>query len=103
MFAEWDGDIFVGALKGEHIAKLDFDQDLVRSGQPILAEVRGRIRDIKVAADGSIYILSQTSGLHRLYREAEPAPGRRGNCQQRQGQSRGAGAETQSPPRQEIL
>lgn len=75
MFAEWDGDIFVGALKGEHIAKLDFDQDLVRSGQPILAEVRGRIRDIKVAADGSIYILSQTSGLHRLYREAEPAPG----------------------------
>ena len=36
----------------------------------ILSEVRGRIRDIKIAGDGSIYILSQTSGLHRLYRKS---------------------------------
>jgi cytochrome c5 len=74
MFSEWEGDILVGALRGEHIAKLDFDQHLVRSSQAVLAEIGGRIRDIRVAADGSIYILSQTSGLHRLYREAEPKP-----------------------------
>jgi glucose/arabinose dehydrogenase len=75
MFPEWEGDILVGALRGKHIAKLDFDQNLVRSSQSILGEIDGRIRDIKVAADGSIYILSQTSGLHRLYRNSEPAPG----------------------------
>jgi glucose/arabinose dehydrogenase/mono/diheme cytochrome c family protein len=74
MFSEWEGDILVGALRGEHIAKLDFDQHLVRSSQAVLAEIGGRIRDIRVAADGSIYILSQTSGLHRLDREAEPKP-----------------------------
>lgn len=74
MFGEWDGHILVGALRGEHIAKLDYDAGLVRSEQAILSEVGGRIRDIKVADDGSIYILSQTSGLHRLYRPSdEPA------------------------------
>jgi len=75
MFSEWDGDILVGALKGEHVAKLDFDKNLVRSSQTILSEVGGRIRDIKVATDGSIYILSQTTGLFRLYRNAPLAKG----------------------------
>lgn len=70
MFKEWEGDIFIGALKAQHVAKLDFDAGVVRSSQPILDEVKGRIRDIKLAPDGSIYILSQTSGLHRLFREA---------------------------------
>ncbi|MDZ7782861.1 MAG: PQQ-dependent sugar dehydrogenase [Halioglobus sp.] len=70
MFPEWDGDILVGALRGQHIARLDFDEGIVRSHQTILPEVGGRIRDIKVAGDGSIYILSQTSGLHRLYRKS---------------------------------
>lgn len=75
MFSEWDGHILVGALRGEHIAKLDFNEGVVRSEQAILGEVGGRIRDIKVADDGSIYILSQTTGLHRLFRpEPEPEP-----------------------------
>ena len=73
MFPEWDGDLFVTALKGAHIARLDFDEGVVRTHQPILNEVGGRIRDLKVAGDGSIYILSQTTGLHRLYRPP-PAP-----------------------------
>src|SRR5690606_35276631 len=68
MFSEWDGHILVGALRGQHIAKLDFNDGVVRSEQAMLTEVGGRIRDIKVADDGSIYILSQTTGLHRLFR-----------------------------------
>jgi glucose/arabinose dehydrogenase len=71
MFSEWEGDILVGALRGEHIAKLDFDEDGVRAGEDILREVGGRIRDIKVARDGSIFILSQTTGLYRLSRQGE--------------------------------
>lgn len=68
MFSEWDGDILIGALRGEHVAKLDYDENRVRSSQAILSEIGGRIRDIKVAKDGSIYILSQTTGLFRLSR-----------------------------------
>ncbi|MFT4613418.1 MAG: glucose/arabinose dehydrogenase/cytochrome c5 [Bacteroidia bacterium] len=74
MFSEWDGDILVGALKGAHVAKLDFDEGKIKSSRALLSEVGGRIRDIKVAADGSIYILSQTHGLHRLYREPASLP-----------------------------
>lgn len=68
MFPEWDGDILVGALRGKHVAKLDYDAGVVRSEKDILSEVGGRIRDIQVASDGSIYILSQSTGLHRLFR-----------------------------------
>jgi cytochrome c5 len=72
MFEEWDGDLLVGALKGKHISKLDLDGDVVRSSQPMLKEIKGRVRDIKVAADGSIHVLSENGTLYRLYRE--PAP-----------------------------
>lgn len=69
MFPEWDGDILVGALKGNHVSKLDYDAGMIRSEYPILNETDDRIRDIKIAPDGSIYVLSQKGLLHRVYRE----------------------------------
>ena len=72
MFPEWNGHIFVTALAGQHVAKLDLDGSVVRSSYSILQEVGGRIRDIKEAPDGSIYILSQTHGLKRLFRPGPP-------------------------------
>lgn len=36
MFTEWDGDIQVGALKGNHVSILDYDAGMVRSEHPIL-------------------------------------------------------------------
>jgi glucose/arabinose dehydrogenase/cytochrome c5 len=71
MFPEWRGDLLVGALKGAHVSKLDVIEGAVRSDQRILGELEGRIRDIKVAADGSIYLLIQEPAggrLHRLWR-----------------------------------
>jgi len=69
MFSEWDGHLLVGALKGEHVSKLDVDGTVVRSEYPILRELGGRVRDIKVAGDGSIYFLVQTGHLYRLDRD----------------------------------
>jgi len=68
MFPEWKGDILVGALKAQFVSKLDVDGDQVRSEFEMLRELRSRVRDIEVAEDGSIWILTQTTGLHRLYR-----------------------------------
>lgn len=68
MFPEWDGDLLVGALKGQHVSWLDLDGDRIRSEYPILGELKARIRDLKTAADGSVYILTQTGALHRLHR-----------------------------------
>jgi cytochrome c5 len=69
MFKEWDGDLLAGALKGQHVSKLDLDGDIIRSEYPILRELGGRVRDIEVAVDGSIYFLVQTGSLYHLSRE----------------------------------
>lgn len=71
MFPEWQGDVLVGALRGEHISRLDLDGEQVRSAQPMLGEIGARIRDLKVAKDGSLFILTQSGLLHRLARDSE--------------------------------
>lgn len=69
MFPEWEGDLLVGALRGSHISRLDLFGNRVVSERGILDEVKGRVRDIKIASDGSIYILVQNRGrLFRLHR-----------------------------------
>jgi len=79
MFPEWEGDLLVGALKGQHVSKLDLDGEVVRSEYPMLGELRGRVRDVKVHPDGSIYVLLQSGSLYRVHRvasaEAVPEPG----------------------------
>jgi glucose/arabinose dehydrogenase len=72
MFPEWEGDLFIGMLKGAQINRLDMVEGVVKSRQSILREIEARIRDIKVAPDGSLYVLAQNDTLYRLYR----APGR---------------------------
>ena len=72
MFNEWDGDVLVGMLKGQHISRLDVDTGVVRSEYPILQqEINARIRDLEVAADGAIMILTQDGHLYRLYRKPQ--------------------------------
>ena len=73
MFPEWNGDLLIGALKGQHVSRLDLDDTVVRSEYPILREIEGRIRDIKIAGDGSVLLLSQAGKLFRLRREPESA------------------------------
>ena len=59
MFPEWDGDLLVGALKYRLLARLDRNE-----AGAIIAEERmlkgkfGRIRDVSVAPDGSVYLLT---------------------------------------------
>ncbi|MBK8286287.1 MAG: PQQ-dependent sugar dehydrogenase [Ahniella sp.] len=77
MFPEWEGDLLAGALKGRHVSHLDLDGTVVRSEYPLLREIDGRIRDIQVASDGSVFILSQSGELYRLLREAK-TPGATG-------------------------
>jgi glucose/arabinose dehydrogenase len=62
MFPEWKGDLIVGSLKFELVSRLDRDEN-----GKILDEERmfegefGRIRDINVAPDGSIWLLTDES------------------------------------------
>lgn len=83
MFPEWDGDLLVGTLKGAHVSKLDLVDGSIKSRQSILREIEARIRDVKIAPDGSLYVLAQNGKLFRLYRapnreDLEYPPDRKG-------------------------
>ncbi len=69
MFPEWEGDLLVGALAARAISKLDLVDGRIQSESRMLSEIRERVRDIKVASDGSIYILGQSGKLYRLSKE----------------------------------
>ncbi|MGE0500085.1 MAG: PQQ-dependent sugar dehydrogenase [Rhizobiaceae bacterium] len=62
MFPEWRGDLLVGALKFELLSRLDRDAEGKILGEERIAEGEfGRIRDVNVAPDGSIWLLTDES------------------------------------------
>lgn len=59
MFPEWDGDFLVAALKFELLSRLDRDAAGKIAGEERLFEGEyGRIRDVTVAPDGSILLVT---------------------------------------------
>ena len=70
-FPEWRGDLFVGALSGEHLARLRVEGERLVDEERLLEDWGRRIRDVRVGPDDLIYILTDEGddGLYRL----EPA------------------------------
>ncbi len=59
MFPEWKGDFLVGALKFEMLSRLDRDaRGRILDEERMLEGAFGRIRDVNVAPDGSIWLLT---------------------------------------------
>ncbi|MEM8947934.1 MAG: PQQ-dependent sugar dehydrogenase [Pseudomonadota bacterium] len=67
-FPEWQGDLFVGALKYQLIARLEMDGDEIVGEERLLEGELGRIRDVRTGPDGLLYILTDDpdGGLYRL-------------------------------------
>jgi len=63
----WKGDVFVGALKERHLARLDLDGDKVVGEETLLEDVGERIRDVRQGPDGFLYVLTD-SGDGRILR-----------------------------------
>jgi glucose/arabinose dehydrogenase len=77
-FPEWRGDLFVGALRSELLARLELDGERVVAEERLLEGAIGRIRDVEVGPDGYLYLLTDEpdGGLYRLEpAEAMPAQG----------------------------
>jgi glucose/arabinose dehydrogenase len=72
-FPEWRGDLFVGALRSELLARLELEGEQVVAEERLLEGALGRVRDVEVGPDGYLYLLTDESdgGLYRL----EPAEG----------------------------
>lgn len=56
-FPNWQGDVFVGGLAGQHLARVRFDENRRKIEEEKLLEGIGRVRDVRSGPDGYIYLL----------------------------------------------
>ena len=71
MFPDWQGDILVGSLNPGALVRLRLDGDTVVGEERLLTDA-GRIRDVAVASDGAVLVLTDADdgALLRLTPEA---------------------------------
>ena len=71
-FPAWRGNLFVGALSGELLVRLELDGERVVREERLLEELGQRIRDVRQGPDGFLYLLTDApdGALLRL----EPLP-----------------------------
>ncbi len=60
-FLRWKGGLFVGALKDRMLVRLKLDGEKVVREERLLQGVLGRIRDVRAAPDGYLYLLTDES------------------------------------------
>tara|TARA_B100002051_G_C16729131_1_gene637140 strand:- start:59 stop:1129 length:1071 start_codon:yes stop_codon:yes gene_type:complete len=70
-FPKWNGNLFVGALRGAHLRRVTFENGKVTDQEELLSNLDERIRDVRNGPDGYLYIITDSSN-GRLIR-LEPA------------------------------
>lgn len=70
-FPQWQGNLFVGALRDEMLVRLELDGERIVKQERLLEDKVGRIRDVRNGPDGLLYLLID-SPQGRLLR-LEPA------------------------------
>jgi len=58
LFPEWQGDLFVSALVDNEVRRLDLKDGQVVAEEALFSEIATRLREIRQAPDGSIYLLT---------------------------------------------
>jgi aldose sugar dehydrogenase len=56
----WKGNLFIGALRGSHLLRLELDGRKVVKEEQLLAERNARIRDVRQGPDGWLYVLTDS-------------------------------------------
>ena len=60
-FPAWQGNLFVGALAGQRLVRLELEGETVKHEERLLGDLRERIRDVRAGPDGLIYLLTDNS------------------------------------------
>jgi glucose/arabinose dehydrogenase len=59
LFSQWQGDVFVGALKLRKLVRLGTNgNDEVIEEEDLLTELNERLRDVRIGPDGALWLLS---------------------------------------------
>jgi glucose/arabinose dehydrogenase len=69
----WNDSLFLGALADRNLIRLTLDGDRIVAEERLLQDLGARIRDVRVAADGAVYVLTDEDN-GRLLRLRPPAP-----------------------------
>jgi glucose/arabinose dehydrogenase len=56
----WKGNLFLGALRGSHLVRLELDGRKVLRESPLLTDQHARIRDVRQGPDGWLYVLTDS-------------------------------------------
>jgi glucose/arabinose dehydrogenase len=61
LFPAWKGNLFVGALAGRMLVRIEIDGERVGREERLLRDLRERIRDVRNGPDGALYLLTDNS------------------------------------------
>ena len=59
-FPDWKGNLFVGAMPGQHLVRLVLNGDRVVAEEKLLVDRKQRIREVRQGPDGNLYIFLGT-------------------------------------------
>lgn len=65
---EWENNLFIGALSGQHIARLTIANNKVTGEERLLAGEGQRFRDITQGTDNALYAITDGGRLYRIDR-----------------------------------
>jgi glucose/arabinose dehydrogenase len=61
LFPQWKGNLFIGAMAGQHLVRLVLNGERVVNEEKLLVDLKQRIREVRQAPDGSIYAIAGAS------------------------------------------
>jgi glucose/arabinose dehydrogenase len=60
LFPEWKNSLFVGGLRGTMLDRLEIVNNKVVAEEPLLTDLRTRIREVRVGPDGAVYVMTDS-------------------------------------------
>ena len=64
-YPDWQGGLLVGSLKFNYLVYCEIDGDTVKTATPVMERI-GRVRDVRQAPDGFIYVAAEGLGIKRI-------------------------------------
>jgi glucose/arabinose dehydrogenase len=61
LLPRWKGNLFVGALLQEHLARLVLEGEKVVAEERLLTDLGERIRDVRQGPDEALYVLTDSA------------------------------------------
>lgn len=61
LFAGWRGNLFVGALAGQMLVRLELEGETMRREERLLKQLRERIRDVRQGPDSALWLATDSS------------------------------------------